>query len=48
MSLDPIPSEGDPRFDAIVDALIGCFHYDEVHAFRVASVVLQTLETANA
>jgi hypothetical protein len=35
--------EGDPGFDAVVDALIGAFHFPEDHACRVAVVVLETL-----
>jgi hypothetical protein len=35
--------EGDPAFDAVVDALIGAFHFPEDHACRVAVVVCETL-----
>lgn len=35
--------EGEPGFDAVVDALIGAFHFPEDHACRVAVVVLETL-----
>jgi hypothetical protein len=41
-----LPDEGDPGFDACVDALIGKFHMPEDHATSVVRVVVDALRVA--
>jgi hypothetical protein len=39
-----VVTEGDPRFDAAVDALIGAFHMNEAYACRVVTVVAEAFK----